>query len=182
MAKAMAGMRPAKSGGRRQLEDHLFADDGTIPNSRLPLLVMREALRLDPDDPAASCESVFAANGWTRSWRNGIFSYHHYHSTAHEVLGIATGSALVRFGGEGGRTLEVHAGDVVVIPAGVGHKLIEEGDRLLVVGAYAGGRDWDIVRDPRQIEAARARVAAVPLPESDPVTGRAGLLTRLWGG
>jgi uncharacterized protein YjlB len=52
----------------------------------------------------------------------------------------------VRFG-EGGEIVGLTAGDVVVIPAGVGHARITEGEALLVVGAYAEGRDWDIVRD-----------------------------------
>ena len=37
-----------------------FADDGAIPNSRLPLLVYRAAL---PADPVA-IEQAFAANRW----------------------------------------------------------------------------------------------------------------------
>jgi long-chain acyl-CoA synthetase len=46
-------------------------------------------------------------NGWSGTWRNGIYAFHHYHSTSHEVLGIAAGSAAVRFGGEGGATVRV---------------------------------------------------------------------------
>ena len=112
--------------------------------------------------------------------RNGLFAYHHDHTTAHEVLGIARGRAEVRFGGEGGRTLAVAPGDVVVIPAGVGHCLVEGSRDLLVVGAYAEGRDWDIVRDPGAITAARERIAAVPLPHADPIDGADGPLTHLW--
>jgi uncharacterized protein YjlB len=158
----------------------LFEDDGTIPNSALPLIVRRGAVTPEADDPAATFERIFAQNGWTQSWRNGIFDYHHYHSTAHEVLGIARGRAEVRFGGEGGRTLAVAPGDVVVIPAGVGHCLVEGSRDLLVVGAYGEGRDWDIVRDPAAITAARERIAAVPLPRADPIDGADGPLTHLW--
>jgi uncharacterized protein YjlB len=77
--------------------------------------------------------------------------------------------------------LEVAAGDVLVIPAGVAHKLIEEHHGFLVVGAYAGGRQWDILR-PRAVslDAARERIEAVPLPDSDPVFGEDGILLQLW--
>src|SRR5437764_8654672 len=93
-----------------------------IPNSRLPLLVYRHAFRMEPSYDPAVMEKVFRANHWGGIWRNGIYAYHHYHSTAHEVLGVFRGSATVQFGGDHGRTQELHAGDVVVIPAGVAHK------------------------------------------------------------
>ncbi len=152
------------------------------PNSDLPLVIRRAAIEPDPDAPAEAFEAAFRANGWTAGWRNGIFPYEHYHSTAHEVLGIAAGSALVRFGGEGGREVPLATGDVIVIPAGTGHKLIEEDANLLVVGAYAEGRSWDIVRPaPAKLEAALARIAAVPHPSADPVDGPDGPLMALWG-
>jgi len=104
------------------VEEHLFADDGRVPNNpSLPLVVYRAALATGPHS-AAACEALFAENGWSGSWRNGIYAHHHYHSTAHEVLGITAGSVRVRLGGEGGKTLQLLAGDVVVIPAGVAHK------------------------------------------------------------
>jgi uncharacterized protein YjlB len=82
---------------------HRFGGDDEIPNNVLPLLVYPGAVEVVGADPAAAFERVFAANGWGRSWRNGIFPYPHFHSTAHEVLGIARGEAKVRFGGAGGR-------------------------------------------------------------------------------
>ena len=141
----------------------------------------RRAITPDKADPARAFERTFASNGWTGAWRDGIFDYHHYHATAHETLGIAAGSAAVRFGGEAGETVGLTTGDVVVIPAGVGHALIEGTGDLLVVGAYADGRDWDVVRaDPKAIAAARERIAATPLPGTDPVDGLDGPLTKLW--
>ena len=44
-----------------------FNDDGTIPNSRLPLLVYRAAVPAD----AAAIERIFAANRWPPAWRDG---------------------------------------------------------------------------------------------------------------
>ena len=100
-----------------------LAPSGGIPNNpRLPLLVYPGAVPIEDPDPAAAFEALFERHGWTGAWRNGIFPFHHFHSTAHEVLGIFSGEAEVRLGGEDGVTLTVSPGDVVVIPAGVGHK------------------------------------------------------------
>jgi uncharacterized protein YjlB len=72
----------------REMQEPLafvFEDDGVIPNSRLPLLVYRGAV---PGD-AVGIETVFAGNRWPPAWRNGVYPFHHFHSTAHEVLGVA---------------------------------------------------------------------------------------------
>ena len=160
-------------------ETYRFADDGRIPNSVLPLLLYRRALPAD----AAAMERAFAANGWSGAWRNGIFTFHHFHSIAHEVLGIARGEVQVAFGGPAGRTVSVEAGDVVVIPAGVGHGNMGQTDDLLVVGAYPGGADYDTRRgDPGEHAAMLRNVTVVPLPDADPVSGRDGSLRPLWSG
>ena len=184
MARATAYGRPGQYNVPLGTDTFLFEDDGSIPNSRLPLIVRQGAITPSSGDPARAFEQTFAKNGWTNGWRNGIYDYHHYHSTAHEVLGVAAGSATVRFGGEGGETVGLTAGDVAVIPAGVGHARIDQSDGLLVVGAYADGRDWDIIRDSdaNAIGPARERIAAVPLPGADPVDGESGPLMKLWGG
>jgi uncharacterized protein YjlB len=158
-------------------ETHRFADDGRFPNAVLPLLVYRAAL---PADPAAM-ERAFAANGWSNAWRNGIFTYHHFHSTAHEVLGIAAGQVRVAFGGPSGQEVTVTAGDVVVIPAGVAHRNMGQSADLLVVGAYPGGMDYDIRRgSPAEVDACRRAIAAVKLPAADPVAGPDAGLRRFW--
>jgi uncharacterized protein YjlB len=95
---------------------HRFEGDGEIPNNVLPLLVYPGAVDVSGADPAASFERVFAAHGWGGSWRNGIFPYPHFHSNAHEVLGIARGEARVRFGGAGGSVLTVGAGTRIPAP------------------------------------------------------------------
>jgi uncharacterized protein YjlB len=159
----------------------IFRDDGLVPNSTLPLILRRGAIPPSASDPAKAFETTFQKNGWTNAWRNGIEDYHHYHSNAHEVLGIASGSGTVRFGGESGEIVAVTAGDVVVVPAGVAHALINASDDLLVVGAYADGRSPNEMRDePGAIAAARRSIAEVPLPGMDPVDGATGPLTKLW--
>ena len=118
--------------GRAEPETHLFADDGVFPNSRLPVLIYRGVLET-PD--AAVFEQMFEANGWSSAWRNGLYSVHHYHSTAHEVLGIYGGRVTARLGGGQGTSVTLVAGDVVVIPAGTGHwftKIDDHIDYLMV--------------------------------------------------
>lgn len=159
------------------IELYRFADDGCFPNSCHPLLVYRTAL---PADPAA-IELAFALKDWSNSWRDGIFTYHHFHSTSHEVLGIAAGEVRVAFGGPAGQEVTVRAGDVVVIPAGVGHRNMGQSDDLLVIGAYPSGCGYDLLRgDPAEHAAALRAIAAVPLPTCDPVAGPNGGLRRLW--
>ena len=118
-----------------QPEQLNFKDDGIFPNSPLPLLLYQRAIITDAEDPASIFEQRFAENDWTNSWRNGVYSFPHYHSTSHEVLGVYSGAATLRLGGEHGKNVEVHAGDVIVIPAGVAHQNIGAGDDFGVVGA-----------------------------------------------
>jgi uncharacterized protein YjlB len=159
-----------------------FADDGIIPNHpRWPLLLYRSPVRLAPDlDPAAILEDLFARNGWGASWRNGIHDYAHYHSRIHEVLGIARGSAKVRFGGDKGRTLDLKAGDVAVLPAGTGHQCLKASKDLLVVGAYPAAGSYDECRHAGEHDRAVRSIRSVPRPRKDPVFGRTGPLTSIW--
>ena len=166
--------------GLRTPELLFFKDDGKIPNSKFPLLLYRNAFDARGTDGAAWLEQQFAALNWTNSWRNGIYNFHHYHSTSHEVLGIYNGSALVHLGGEQGKKVEIHAGDIIVIPAGVGHKNLESDD-LGVVGAYPDGRSWDINRGlPGERPQTDRNIAALPIPVTDPLQGKGEGLVKLW--
>ena len=158
-----------------------FADDGRIPNSPLPVLIYRGVLDDQVPDAERALERLFAANGWLGAWTDGIYPFHHFHSTTHEVLGVARGWASVALGGERGEVVRVVAGDVLVIPAGVGHKHESSGAGFLVVGAYPEGRAWDLCRgEPGERERVRANLARVPLPTTDPVHGHAGGLLTAW--
>jgi uncharacterized protein YjlB len=164
-----------------QTQTVLFVDDGDVPNNTLPLIVYPGAIDPKLSDSAAAFEALFGRHGWGGSWRNGIFPFHHYHSTAHEVLGIAAGEAEVRFGGEEGQTLTVRAGDAVLIPAGVGHKRLSATTDLLVIGAYPGGQRADLMREGAEDKAGiRRRINAVPLPGADPVGGDSGPMAEHW--
>lgn len=162
-----------------------FADDGIIPNNpALPLVVMRGALDFaGSPDPEQLTEAIFRRNGWGNIWRNGIFQYVHYHSMIHEVMGIARGRARVRFGGDGGSEIELAAGDVVVVPAGVGHQCLWADLNLMVIGAYPPSGEYNLCRSSRADRiAALETIPQVPLPETDPAFGADGPLMRLWRG
>jgi len=80
----------------------IIGDDGRFPNnSKLPVIIYRQAIESDAVS-AEIVEALFASNRWRHSWRNGIYPYHHYHSTVHEVLGIYAGRAKVQLGGPEG--------------------------------------------------------------------------------
>ena len=154
---------------------------GHIPSSHLPLLIYERAIRLQSDDPAAIFEELFEQNSWTNSWRDGIFTYHHYHSNTHEVLGIFSGTASVQLGGEVGIVRRVHPGDVIIIPAGVSHKNLGASEDFGVVGAYPNGLAPDLLKDtPADRGKAEKNLSRVPRPKTDPVHGVGGPLLQLW--
>lgn len=174
----------AAAGQPCQIISHTLTDDGIFPNNaRLPLLVYRQAVTLPRHDPAVLFETRFAAHRWGSAWRNGIYGLHHYHSTAHEVLGVYRGHATVLFGGQQGVELAVQAGDVIIIPAGVAHKNVGSSRDFGVVGAYPRGQDWDVCYG-RAGERPQTdhHIARVPMPEADPVYGMHGPLAGHWSG
>jgi uncharacterized protein YjlB len=143
-----------------------------IPNHpRFPVLVYRA---VEGATGAEAARALFADHGWGGSWVDGIFPFHHFHSTSHEALAVVAGRATVELGGPQGEAFEVSAGDVLVLPAGTGHRRATARDGFTVVGAYpAGQEDYDLLRgdDPAEVAAARERIAALPAPPDDPVGG-----------
>jgi uncharacterized protein YjlB len=175
------------------MTQHLAADpqmvsrrldaDGPFPNNpTLPLVIYRQAIHGQGESLASVMEQVFEANGWGGSWRNGVFGFQHFHSNAHEVLGIASGSASIQFGGPNGPVLDVAAGDVAMLPAGTAPMNAGSGPDFRVIGAYPEGQeDYDMMRgDPAEQAEAAANIAQVPLPTADPVYGVNGPLFQYW--
>jgi uncharacterized protein YjlB len=165
----------------RALETYVLDPEVDIPNSALPLLIYRGVL---PPylQAAGACQSLFKRNRWAGNWVNGVFDYWHFHVTGHEALGCVAGRATVGFGGEHGLAADIGAGDVVVIPAGVGHKRVGASPDFQVVGGYPPGQSGAITRaGDVELEAAREAIAKLALPATDPVFGWQGPLLDHWG-
>ena len=132
-----------------KIETFFVRDDGQyLPNNdHLPVIVYRQVFDAKSVSPL-KWEQLFQQNNFGRSWRDGIYTYHHYHSTAHEVLGCYGGHARVRLGGDNEtvrKDIELHAGDCILIPTGVAHKNMGEDDGFGVVGAYdSDGKNYDM--------------------------------------
>jgi uncharacterized protein YjlB len=185
----------------------LEAGDG-FPNLQLPVLLYRGAfgmphgLRSDAsrntrsaedgvrvrvtesetiERAARMIEKTFALHRWSGGWRDGIYDYHHYHSTAHEVLGCFGGRATVQLGGPDGPHVAIAAGDVLVLPAGAAHKRLSASADFRVVGAYERGRSYDMqLGDPSSKRSSERRMREVPPPEFDPMYGDGGPLLLAW--
>lgn len=157
---------------------YVFRDDGEIPNNEILPLVIYPGILNDFID---RMNKVFLRKGWDGIWIGSVFDYHHYHSTAHEVLGVVSGHAIIQFGGKHGREIKVSPGDVVMIPAGVGHKNNGSTQDFRVVGGYPEGQDRDLCTgDPSERPEVLHNIRAVPLPTTDPVFGEKGKLLDLW--
>jgi uncharacterized protein YjlB len=161
------------------IETLLLKPNDFVPNNpALPVIIYRQALT-DAEDLAAALEAEFAQNGWQHIWRNGIYDYHHYHTKAHEALGIAGGKARVALGGQGAQVVDVSAGDCLLLPSGTGHCRLSASADFLVIGAYPPHQTADMKTDaPSEADVIAIRNCA--LPDTDPVTIGAGTLARLW--
>lgn len=158
-----------------------FSDDGRFPNNDdLPLIVITAAL-----DPATvspeKFERTFRQNGWPAAWRNGLYDFQHYHSSAHEVLGIYSGWVKACFGGPEGETLKAQAGDIIIVPAGVSHCNMGQSDDFLVVGGYPAGQNYDMMYgNEGERPGADDTIKSVGKPLADPIFGPTGPLMKLW--
>ncbi len=164
------------------IKNFIIPDDGIFPNNdALPLVLMKQVF-----DPASSnlvrtIEERIHANTWGGSWRNGIYSFHHYHSTAHEVLGLYAGKVTVQFGGPDGQVVQAEAGDVIIIPAGVSHKNLEQSSDFRCVGAYPVGQSPDMqYGKPGERPEVDKNIRSVPFPKKDPIFGKNGPLIEIW--
>jgi len=75
-----------------------FDKGDDVPNSNLPVLIFRSVLAPGARDKANVFRERFRRSQWSGLWTDPIFDYTHFHSNAHEVLGIAEGKVTVPTG------------------------------------------------------------------------------------
>ena len=155
-----------------------FEDDGIIPNNpNLPGIFYPGAFKDYPHE----IESTFNLNNWKNSWVDSVFDYHHYHSDAHEVLGVLAGSATLILGGPKGELINFATGDVVVLPAGTGHKRVSSSSDFQIVGAYPKGQEFNVrIGNPEERPQALKEIQEVKAPATDPVFGNEGQVLNQW--
>jgi len=173
----------AQINSNAEIQTLALEQNQNIPNnSKLPVLVYHDVFEFGSSaDPAKLIEDVLAANNWGGGWRNGIYNFHHYHSTAHEALGVYSGWAKVQLGGDGSEIVRIEKGDLVVLPAGTAHKRMDSGDGFAVVGVYPDGQSWDMnYGKAEELEAAKENISKVSLPSMDPVFGENGKMFQHW--
>lgn len=158
---------------------YVLSADEQFPNNVLPLIVYKSGLELKatPD----KIKKILNSNLWEGCWSGGVYTYHHYHSTAHEVLCVYDGNATLLFGGDKGIVMLIKKGDVVIIPAGVAHKNLDASENFKCIGAYPKGQNYDLnVGTKEEYIHAIKSIAILPLPQSDPIFGMNGPLLNQW--
>ena len=107
-----------------------------------------------------------------------MYSTTHFHSTTHEVLGISHGKAKLCFGGEdNSERVEptVNRGDVIIVPAGVAHRLLEDVEGSFeMVGSYPKGKQWDMCYGKAGEEEKVEGIRSLGWFERDPIYGDEG--------
>lgn len=178
-------MSPVVIAGPFGYQTYQFADDGIVPNSKLPAIVYRGAITFTESDEEPAGDELddhVQEHGWYLSWTDSIYRRVHYHSNTHELLVVFNGTAKVELGGRRlGKVVEVKGGDAILIPAGVGHRRIESSNDFTVFGLYPIGKKYDLCWDWERLRArSRSRVRRVALPAEDPLFGKGGPMLKEW--
>lgn len=160
-----------------------FKDDGLTPNSHLPVLVYRGLFDSTYQDCEGWLEKKFTENGWVRTCNKPLFDYYHYHSNTHEVLGVCRGTGFIQLADKNGVKTELEKGDVVLIPAGIGHYCINCSEDFAVVAGYPDHIVPDVLKaTPENREKSLENIKNVPIPRFDPILrDEEGCLQKFWG-
>lgn len=160
---------------------YYLKDDGVFPNNKLPVILYKRALKLPLFFTGMQVRKLFQKHHWTNNWRNGIYTYHHYHSNTHEVMAVIKGQTTLLLGGDKGRKVKIEKGDVILIPAGVAHKNLGKEKDVICIGGYPQGKDFDMNygREGERPQTDK-RIAKVKIPRYDPVSGEQGPLHKVW--
>jgi uncharacterized protein YjlB len=165
-----------------RVSKHQIPAHNLIPNSSLqskPLIIYHSAF--SPSDASADqIESHLLKTGVvTPQWRYTMYDTTHFHSTTHEVLCVTAGRAKLCFGGEhnpGRVEPVVKRGDVIVVPAGVSHRLLQsiDPDPFMMVGSYPNGESWDMCYGNQDEESKISNIKNLSWFNKDPIYGDQG--------
>lgn len=152
-----------------------------IPNTSIqskPLMIYHAAFDATPSELTKHLEEIGEV---IPQWLYGMYPQTHFHTTTHEVLGVVSGRASLCFGGEGnpGRfEPTVERGDMIIVPAGVGHRLLNElgtsEERFKMVGAYPQQKHWDMCYGREGEEEKVKEIANLGWFHQDPLFGADG--------
>lgn len=159
--------------------NYFFENDGDIPNNILPVVIYKNVLQ---HVVQKDLEVLFCQNGWGNNWHDIILMEDHFHSNTHEVLGLKSGQARLKLGGANGKIVNLETGDIIILPAGVGHYSVDNSLEYQFVGGYPNGADWNLKFSLKKEDgpSVLAEIASIPLPDKDPVFGDNGLLFEYW--
>lgn len=164
-----------------KLLQYFLKDDGRFPNSRLPVLIYKRAIKLPLLFRGRHVKNIFRQHHWTNNWRNGIYTYHHYHSNTHEVMAVIRGCTMLQLGGDHGMTVKIEKGDVILIPAGVAHKNMGREKDVICIGGYPRGKNYDMNYGKKEERpASDQKIEKVKTPGFDPVTGKKAPMHTVW--
>lgn len=162
-----------------EYQKHFFTDDGTVPNSHLPIILYLQVA--NNSSLSDWFENKLKENNWGNNWRDIVLPYDHFHSNTHEVLALSSGTVSLKIGGNQGKIFNLSAGDVLIIPGGVGHYSVSKHTNYQFIGGYPNGNDWDLRTGlPEERPAVLANLAKIILPKTDPIFGENGHLIDLW--
>ncbi|TPX12399.1 uncharacterized protein E0L32_006811 [Thyridium curvatum] len=160
---------------------HPIPAHARIPNTSIqnkPVLIYHGAFPAGDATTASGIEAHLSAVGVVApQWCYTMYSTTHFHSTTHEVLCISRGRARLCLGGEDnpGRVEPVVGrGDVLVLPAGVGHRLLEDMGGFEMVGSYPVGCSWDMCYGKEGEEGKVQGIKDIPWFSADPIYGEKG--------
>jgi len=166
---------------KSQPETILLVDNGIFPNSTLPVLHYKKAVKLPLLFPAAALKKLFKLNNWGNNWKAGIFTFDHYHSLTHEVIGVYKGKTQLQLGGDDGLVIDLEKGDILVIPAGVAHKNLGTETQVMCVGGYPEGKDYDMnFGKPGERPQTDQNIALLKVPDTDPLAGVKSGVPVIW--
>lgn len=159
---------------------HQIPAHNLIPNTSIqnkPLLIYHSAFEPSCASASAIESHLDSVGAVTPQWRYTMYPVTHFHSNTHEVLCVSNGRAKLCFGGEenDGRVEPVvEKGDVMIVPAGVAHRLLDDQGGFEMVGSYPPGKPWDMCYGMEGEEHKVDGIKALRWFSKDPIFGDQG--------